>query len=182
MSAHITRREIEPVLKCLPFKHKIEHLWDNPSKGWNLLYNLKINGGASEIYPNCFGSVLFVLDLEREFLQGKKATEDERVLTHVENWSSFAVFPRNFDSPGSLQSRNMKQFLDKRCALIDKPESGCIVTTLGYGELMHSAVFLGGENAYVFEQNGLRGNFRFDSLEELGRRGGIDRTEFYRFS
>ncbi|MDO8564106.1 MAG: hypothetical protein Q7R87_03795 [Nanoarchaeota archaeon] len=163
---------VRPLLRNFPLRERIEHLWHNQELGGRLL--TKLPGYADTIYPNCFGTALFVLGAERKFLERlehKSATNG--VVVSRSGKGGFAVFPKNFDSPGILQPDYMKIFLSK-CQKVDTLQQGDITYEEGFsrdedGSYEHSMLFLGnlGSNPCFFQQDGLGGRFNFRSFKEF---------------
>lgn len=168
----ITRQEVEPLLRDSPLRERIDYLLNNQELGSRPLTKLN---GYGNIYPNCFGTALHVLGVERKFLrklEHKGATNG--VVVSRSGKGGFAVFPQNFDRPGSLQDSNMKSFFRDMCQKIEGLEHGDITYEEGYcgdgdSDYHHSMLFLGflEEMKFFFEQKGRGGRFGFKSLAQF---------------
>lgn len=169
MERIVTRQEVAPLLRDSPFKNRIDYLLDNQNLGSKLLMKLS---GNYEVYPNCFGTALFLLGAEREFLNtlNHQFSENDMIVSISGN-KSFAVFPKKFDRPGILQPNHMKMFLS-HCEKVDSLQPGVITYEEGVsrdGIYHHSMVFLGklGKMNYFFQQAGLGERFNFKFFEEF---------------
>lgn len=194
----ITRQEVEPLLRNSPLRARIDYLLDNQGLGKKPLTKLT---GYGNIYPNCFGTALFVLGAERDILgkfRGENGSSGEVIVQSKRN-GDFMVFPKGFAGPGSLQDSNMKSFFRDMCQKVDLLQAGDITYEEGYcsegdSDYHHSMVFLGNldERKYFFQQEGLRGRFCFKSVaqfeavaispEELGKYSLLElATHFWRY-
>ncbi|MEK6890347.1 MAG: hypothetical protein AABX35_04110 [Nanoarchaeota archaeon] len=181
----ITREEVAPLLDRVPFRERIDYLLDNQDLGSRKLTTLG-DGPFNKfhVYPNCFGTALFVLGAEREYISklNPKNTSDGMIAS-ISRVGDFAVFPRGFDRPGSLQDDYMKIFLSG-CQKVDLLQAGDITYEEGFiaeqdREYHHSMVFLGrlDERNYFFQQNGLRGRFGFQSIVQFEQVPAIPKEE-----
>lgn len=185
----INREEVEPLLRNSPIRERIDYLLDNQDLGSNKLVTLQ-DGPFVEckVYPNCFGTALFVLGKDREFAKQFGLKEKGEAVFYVDRSRDFVVFSKNFNGPGSLQERYMDFFLETLCEKSNSPVNEGIVVTQGVGrrgvyhDTLHSAVYLGEIDrvGYVFEQNGLGAEFRFDLFNRMVNKNGITGHRFYR--
>ncbi len=189
MDREVTRQEVEPLLRDSPLRDRIDFLLDNQELGSRPLTKLN---GYGNIYPNCFGTALYVLNAERDLVgkfKGEIGPSDE-VIVQSKRGGDFMVFPKDFAGPGSLQPRYMEFFLERHCTKTDSLIPGRIVVTSGvsdeenYHNTLHSAVYLGeiSKVGYVFEQNGIGEEFRFDLFNRMVNKNGINGRRFYRLN
>ncbi|MEK6910983.1 MAG: hypothetical protein AABW82_04385 [Nanoarchaeota archaeon] len=185
----ITREEVEPLLRDSPLRERIDYLLENPELGSRPLTRLN---GYGNIYPNCFGTTLFLLDAQRDLLDKFRRRLGLRgeLIVQSKTGEDFMVFPKKLIGPGSLQPNYVEFFLDKHCTKTSSPIHGRIVVTSGisdqenYHSTLHSAVYLGeiDKVPYVFEQNGLGKEFRFDLFYRMVNKNGITGNSFYRYN
>src|SRR3989344_6153462 len=194
----ISREEVANLIEGLKFRDKIDYLLKNPELESKKLTILDSLFSEREFYPNCFGTVLFLLGAERDFLKSlryKRRKDNGFISISVEG--SFVIFHDKFDRPGSLAPQHMKLFMRDVCRNVKKSDIGCIVITDGvvydnegypeeYQDPIHSAIYLGeqGGKEYIFEQSGNGGNggrFKFDLLENMVNRAGIRKSYFHSY-
>ena len=191
----ITREYLSPLIDRSIFKDKIDLLLNNHQLGSRKLTTLDSSFCERDVYPNCFGTVLFLLGAERDFLKNlkyEKGKDNEFIV--LSNEGSFAVFPSKFNGPGSLQPEHMKLFLRRKCRELQKPNIGSVVSTggfvldgegypEGYSDIIHSALYLGelDGKSYIFEKDGIIGGLRFDSLDNMVSRSGINKKFFHSY-
>ncbi|MEK6934230.1 MAG: hypothetical protein AABW75_05135 [Nanoarchaeota archaeon] len=191
----IFSEEVTNLIEGLKFRDKIDYLLKNPELESKKLTNLDSLFCEREFYPNCFGTVLFLFGAERDFLKDLKyerGKNNEFIV--LSNEGSFAVFPSKFNGPGSLQPEHMKLFLRRKCRELQKPNIGSVVSTggfvldgegypEGYSDIIHSALYLGelDGKSYIFEKDGIIGGLRFDSLDNMVSRSGINKKFFHSY-
>jgi len=182
--------KLREIVMSLPFGDRIDLLEQGRDLGYKAVGKVK----GQEILPNCFGTALFVLDIEKPILRiGKVDTTEEAVRVNAHNFNRFALFPKGFDRPGSVQPNIMDDYLRSRqFNVIDSPRPGDLMTTsyaftnsqgIRREEVVHATVFLGefAGKPLVFEQIGLGEGFCFSEAYEVRSRGGVNTARFYRF-
>jgi len=161
---------------------RIDFLLRNKSLVIKTLGYYEFEGKLSPVCSNSFGTVLFILGLEKRFIEhienkriGQQHLRGNSIF--VENIPSsskwlpdFSFFPQEFNSPGYLQRRSMRIFCEDLCEQVDKPLPNDIVLLkepFGYSTI-HAGIYLGTLNgkSYVFNQNRKESSFNIQKFGE----------------
>ncbi|MDO8564107.1 MAG: hypothetical protein Q7R87_03800 [Nanoarchaeota archaeon] len=192
----ITRQEVEPLLRDSPLRERIDYLLDNQDLGKRVLGKFGPKDNLGDVFPNCFGTTLFVVGAQERFLATFGNPKNTRRGFYIGNIEKpyFAFFPRKLDGPGGLEPSFMKGFFDSSCISVNRNRlsNGDIVSIPGgymgffYADPVHTAIYLGkiDGTGLVFHQDGRRADFTFDTLDKVCNRkyADKDKIKFYRFN
>ncbi len=128
-------------------------------------------------YPNCFGTLVFLLDAERHLLdQFSIVKKNGIIVLGNERSASTSFIPCTFDRPGYVSAGHMERFLSTYCSPAFEHSPANIITTYEYNRLkfpiktlLHGMLYLGfiqGEE-YVYEKDGQGGSFQSARLDAV---------------
>lgn len=159
---------VKNIVESSRYKDKISFLLENPGLARK---TLKVLGGYYNQKPNCFGTIIFLLNEQRRFIENYEHTKDNEVIIigGPGKEEGFCIFSEE-ERPGYIGSLFMKWFLQNCCKKIPEKERDCIIAAIptdyiNHG-LLHTSLYLGNINnkLWIFEQEGEGLSFRFTAF------------------